>query len=317
MKPASAPRLLPGILCATSLFAFLCHPLPAQEAVLELDEIYGEVDGRTLLLDVGLPPGHEPGAPPLPGVILIHGGGWAMGSKDDFRWLTRKLPLEGQGYVVFAVNYRLTSDGRSRWPDQLDDVQRAVRWVRSQAERYGVDPERIGAVGGSAGGMLATFLGLVETQEPDDPELAPHSSRVQAVATLAGPVDLADESFLAEGPGDWVRGLVAKLLEGPEETLEERRHAASPIHEVREGAAPFLILHGELDDIVPVAHGQRLHEALTEVSTPSQLVVFPDEGHAFLKPENQQRVAEELRGFLELHLHGKESASPSRALPSL
>ncbi|MEY4482911.1 MAG: Carboxylesterase NlhH, partial [Verrucomicrobiota bacterium] len=125
--------LLPLIACL-----FSC-PLLAEEFSVETDVVYGEIDGQKLLLDIGKPKAAS--ATLRPAVILVHGGGWCEGNKDGLRWLTEGLAREG--YVSFGINYRLMKDGKNLWPAQIDDVQRAVRWIRANAEKYGVDPARI------------------------------------------------------------------------------------------------------------------------------------------------------------------------------
>ena len=149
--------------------------------------VYGRVADELLLLDVHIPP-HR--ARPRPAVVLVHGGGMWTGSRADMAHPARQLARAG--YVAFAVDYRLVdaAAGRHRWPAQLDDVQRAVRWVRANAGRYGVDPGRVGAYGWSAGGQLAALLGTRDTRD-FAPANAGYSSRVTCVVALAGDVDLA------------------------------------------------------------------------------------------------------------------------------
>src|SRR4051812_33709683 len=124
-----------------------------------------------------------------PAVILIHGGAMAFGKRFDLDKLARSVAEAG--YVAFNIDYRLLSyDGMNQWPTQLDDVQLLVRWIRANAATYGVDAERIGALGHSAGGLLAAFLGTRETRDNSESTLAAYSSRVSCVVDLAGDVDL-------------------------------------------------------------------------------------------------------------------------------
>ena len=163
-------------------------PHVAEERVdVERDVVYGVVAGEPLLLDVyrSLPRGE-----PRPAVVLIHGGGMWTGSRAHMEHPAQQLARAG--YVAFSVDYRLVdaAAGRHRWPAQLDDVQRAVRWVRAHAADYGVDPMRVGAYGWSAGGQLAALLGTRDTRDATAP-LASYPSRVACVVDLAGDVDLA------------------------------------------------------------------------------------------------------------------------------
>ena len=106
--------------------------------------------------------------------------------------------LASYGLAAFAVDYRLLQGTHNRWPAQLDDVQRAVRWVRANAAKYGVSPNRIGAFGHSAGATLASLLGMEETRDNSDASVAKYSSKVQAVVDVSGPSDFT--TFL--GPED-------------------------------------------------------------------------------------------------------------------
>ena len=125
----------------------------------EKNVVYGEAGGKPLLLDI-----YRPAGPKTirPGVILIHGGGWVEGDKSVMREMANSLTKAG--YVAISVGYRLAKDDDSRYPAQVDDVRRAVRWVRANANRVGVDPNRLGAFGPSAGGHLVAMLGT--TDEP-------------------------------------------------------------------------------------------------------------------------------------------------------
>jgi len=155
-----------------------------------------------LKLDIYHPPNQ--GASSRPAVILIHGGGWTSFDKSTMRGMGEFLARAG--YVAFAVDYRLFHGSNNRWPAQLDDVQRAVRWVRANAAKYGVDPDHIGAFGHSAGAQLACLLGMENTRDNSDSSLAKYSSRVQAVVDTSGPVD-----FTRDQAADGVAFLTAFL----------------------------------------------------------------------------------------------------------
>jgi acetyl esterase/lipase len=160
---------------------------------------YALVNGQPLLLDVYQPAGHISG--PRPAVVLIHGGGWTSLDKSTMRGMAPLLARSG--FAAFSVDYRLLQGSENRWPAQLDDVQRAVRWLRANAAEYDVNPDRIGAFGHSAGGQLAALLGMEETRDNSDPALAKYSSRVRAVVDVSGPTDFTSqhdpdgEAFLA------------------------------------------------------------------------------------------------------------------------
>src|SRR5829696_2129364 len=154
---------------------------------VERGVVYGAVAGESLLLDVYR---SLPHANPRPAVILVHGGGMWTGSRIHME--DPALQLARAGYVAFSVDYRLVDAtvGQHRWPAQLDDVQRAVRWVRAHAADYGVDPDRIASYGWSSGAHLATMLGVRDTRDNSDPALADYASRVNSVVSLSADLDL-------------------------------------------------------------------------------------------------------------------------------
>ena len=217
---------------------------------------YGHAGGQPLLLDVYRPPARDA---PRPAVLLFHGGALVSGDRTDMA--DAGLGLALAGYVAFAVGYRLFSeaDGTSRWPAQLDDAQMAVRWVRTHAAAYGVDPARVAAYGASSGGQLAAFLATRETRANADPALAAASSRVISAVDLAGPVDWTIPLL-----ADSINAVTAAVLGGtaaaPPPPAAYRDF--SPIAFVDAKTAPFLILHGLADSIVPIANARRMTDAL-------------------------------------------------------
>jgi len=155
------------------------------EISVQQDVEYGVHGKEKLLLDIYLPLG--PSTKPRPAVVLIHGGAWSSLDKGTMRNMAAFLARSG--FVAVSVNYRLLQENENLWPAQLDDVQRAVRWLRSNAEKYSVDASHIGAFGHSAGAQLAALLGMEDTRDNSDAALAKYSSRVQAVVDVSGPVD--------------------------------------------------------------------------------------------------------------------------------
>jgi arylsulfatase len=239
-----------------------------------------------VLLDLYLP--EKTPAAPLPVVVWVHGGGWSKGSKENppLAWLA------AEGYAVASINYRLS--WVARWPAQIDDVRAALRWLRANAAKHGLDPGRIAVAGGSAGGHLAAIAG---TQAP--PAGEPVSSRVGAVIDLYGPADLPSmPANRADRPGeDAARTNGARLLGGPVRDRLELAREASALHHVSAGDAPFLILHGDRDPQVPLEQSQRLDAALRAAGVRSELVVLTGAGHGgkeFSAPEIRAKI----RAFL-------------------
>ena len=217
-----------------------------------------------------------------------------MRSKED--WSDNAAKLAEAGYVVFNLNYRLMKpDGTNPWPDQFDDIQRAVRWVRTNAETYGVDPDRVGAVGHSSGGQMVALLGTRETRDNSDPALADYSSRVTCVVDLAGDMDL-----MIPFPDAESNDLAAQFFGGTREEVPEVYRDASPITWVDAETVPFLILQGALGDPA-VEHSRLMTEALHEAEVEVVYAEFPDIDHFSV-------IAWELMGpltlaFLGSHLH--------------
>ncbi|MBW3632819.1 MAG: S9 family peptidase [Chloroflexi bacterium] len=198
------------------------------------------------------------------------------GSRADASMVEPARRLAEAGYVAFSIDYRLLhqSDRRNAWPTPLDDVQRAVRWVRANAATYAVDPERVAAYGVSAGGGLAAHLGVRETRDNSDPELTDYSSRVACVVDLAGPTD---GTIPSSNPGDLE--FAAAFLGGTFTEIPDVYRDASSLSHVDEESAPFLVVHGAQDTVVPVEHARRLVAVLRKAGIDVDYVEFPDAGH--------------------------------------
>jgi len=241
------------------------------------DVVYGEVAGTPLLLDV-MQLASEREAP-RPAIVLFHGGGLVYGSRSDVFEPLGKLVQAG--YVTFNVEYRLFNEitGANPWPAQLDDAQRAVRWVRANAATYGVDPERVAAYGHSSGGTLAAALGVRETRDDSDPALAGISSRVNCVVDLSGDMDLT-----IPYPDPMWTEINAAMLGGTPEEVPGAYRDASPLYQVDAESAPFLVLHGAEDTDTPVEHSRRLVAALQAADVEVIYGQFPGGGHLYTAP---------------------------------
>jgi len=255
----------------------------------EENVIYATVNGTALHLDVFEPP--DRANQTRPGIILIHGGAWMSFDKSTMSGMGRFLSRSG--FVAFAVDYRLFKGTENRWPAQLDDVQRAVRWVRANAAKYGVNPNRIGAFGHSAGAQLAALLGMENTRDNSDPALAQYSSKVQAVVDISGPSD-----FTTDRDAD---AFFTSFLGGDYTKHSELWRDASPVFHVAKDDAPFLIIHGMQDKEVPVSQSQELNDKLAAAGVPVSLIKV-DDVHTFEAPENRRLVATESREFFNKYL---------------
>ena len=262
---------------------------------------YARINGKPLLLDIYYP---ENAKGPLPLVVWVHGGAWLIGNKDR----TPALFLTGSGYVVASINYRFTDE--AIFPAQIFDCKSAIRWLRANAKLYGIDKNRIGVWGGSAGGHLVALLGTsggVRELE-GDVGVIKQSSRVQAVCDWYGPTDLIKISqhpaagnerdpYAAIGP-------VVKLLGGPVSENKEKAAQASPITYITKDNPPFLIMHGSRDSTVPLDQSQIFYEALKRAGVDVTYHVIEGASHGgpgFNTPEVRNMVREFFDEKLKKH----------------
>ena len=251
---------------------------PGVKALKDLE--YGKAGGQPLRLDLYLP---EKGDPPLPLIIWIHGGAWMAGSKDS---PSPALRFTANGYAVAQVGYRLSQT--ARFPAQIHDCKAAVRWLRANAAKYKLDPNKFIAWGGSAGGHLVALLGTsggVAELEGNDNDLK-ESSRVQAVVDWFGPTDFlhigdaaSDQRHNAPDSPE------SKLIGGALLENKDKAAKASPITYVSKAAPPFLIMHGDRDRTVPFNQSELLYAALKKAGVDATLVPMKGAGHGFGGPE--------------------------------
>jgi acetyl esterase/lipase len=196
----------------------------------------------------------------VPALVFIHGGAWRSGNKNDYRFYCCRYAE--RGYVAVTVGYRFTQE--APFPAAVNDAKCAVRWLRANAQQYGVDADKIAVLGGSAGGHLSMMVGY----SADMPELEGDgghggvSSRVQAVVNLYGPTDMTVE-FAQDKP------VVIEFLGGKQfSEAPELWAQASPMTYVTKDDPPTLILHGTTDDVVPVNQADLLAAKLAEIGVP-------------------------------------------------
>jgi acetyl esterase/lipase len=230
-------------------------------------------------LDVYVPAG--PG--PFSVILWIHGGGWEAGSKDSPGMVTG---LMWSGYVIASTNYRYSS--QAPFPAQIEDVKSAIKLLRKNAKEYKLDPFRIGVSGGSAGGHLAALLGTSGDEE----------TKIQAVCDFYGPTDVA-----AMSPPTATNNPITKLLGGTTGVKAELAKQANPITYVDANDPPFLIFHGDKDNVVPLSQSELLDAALKKAGVESKLIVIPGAGHGNgIMIDSTQK---EMRSFFDRHLKAK------------
>ena len=236
------------------------------------DIVYNTVDGEELKLDIYFP--SHMGDQPLPAVIYVHGGAWIAGKKTGGTGLQDLKALVEEGFIGVSIDYRLAP--KYKFPAQIQDVKCAIRFLRENADRYHIDPDRIGLLGSSAGGHLVALAGVADESAGFD--VGPYldqSSRVQAVVDMFGPADLT----LAEGSKNM---LLLKVFGSTDpKTLAE----ASPVSYITPDDPPFLIIHGDRDQTVSVNQSIRLYNALRKKGVEATLLIVENAGHGF-KPED-------------------------------
>jgi acetyl esterase/lipase len=267
--------------------------IPSTVSVLQ-DIVYGSPGGRELRLDVVM----QKAVPetPRPAIVFIHGGSWKFGSKGQFRrqaaWLADRLNIFGA-----CIEYRLS--GEAQFPAALQDAKCAVRWVRSVAERYAIDPKRVAVCGGSAGGHLSSMMAVsngVEAYEGNGGH-ADFSSDVQLAILFNGEFDMWD---LVEK-----RSLIDAMnafFGGSSEEIPKRYDEASPIQRLTEETPPMLFLHGDQDRCVSHEQALAMVRRLTELNVPAEVEVYEGKPHAWFNKDPDWRITiERVEPFLKKH----------------
>jgi len=265
---------------------------PAPEGVSIQTEVAYLPAGRTEKADLYTPTKRDSSVK-SPAVLIIHGGGWTGGDKGAAREFNIGTTLALNGYVGFSINYTLAAKGKPTWPQNLHDCKTAVRWLRKNAERLQLDPERIGVIGGSAGGHLAALVAVTGPEDKLDPkEDANVSCRVNCVIDLYGPIDFA-------GREDNV------MIGKSKAAAPELYKAATPLTYLDKADPPVLILHGSADATVDVKQSEIFAAALKAAGIEHELIVVPGAPHTFHLQPKQQDLRPAVLGFLGKHLKAK------------
>lgn len=250
------------------------------------DIVYATVGSTQLHMDIGLP--EKMPDTPLPVVVWIHGGGWKTGT---YKW-NRSAWFVKHGYASVSVQYRFID--QARFPAQIHDCKAAIRFLRANAGKYGIDPNRIGVWGGSAGGHLAALLGTsggIKELEGESGN-AGQSSRVQAVCEWYGPNDLA-MGIRDPEPGRKKPPLLVQFLGATLEEKPELYKLASPITHISKDGPPFLIVHGDADELVPFTQAQVFYDALKKAGVDATLIKVKGGNHG-LTAKGMQPSEEEI-----------------------
>jgi acetyl esterase/lipase len=306
------PKPLALISCCTLIFVSQTlaqkpapkPPSPPAGFAAEYDVKYVPDGDAAQSLDIYFP--ERPSDKPLPLLVWIHGGAWRGGSKSQVPYLKQL----SRGYVAASVEYRFSQ--KAKFPAQIQDCQAAIRWLRANARKYSIDPDRIGVGGASAGGHLSALVGTSGGAKafPMIGGNEDQSDRVQAVCDIFGPanfwtvVNQANEDQSVKNIFKWNEGdpysdlIGAKLGED-----KEKCDAVSPVRYVTKDDPPFLILHGDRDALVPYAQSVELSDQLAKTGVEVTLQRMPGAGHggpAFDLPA----VAQLTNSFFDKHLKG-------------
>jgi len=257
---------------------------------------FSEIDGQELKLDVHSPKETLPPGQRRPAILQIHGGAWIIGDKRE-QGQPLMSHLAANGWVCVNANYRLSP--KVEYPGHLVDCKAALAWMRDHADELGIDPEFICVTGGSAGGHLAALVGLTANDPTFQPGFTETDTSVAAAVPFYGVYDFTDEAG-NNGP-EFIKMLERMIMR---RSLEDHRQDFldySPMHRVHRDAPPFMIIHGELDTLAPVAEARRFRTALDDVSE-QEVVYLELEGtqHAFdgLWSNRTRRTIEGVERFL-------------------
>ena len=280
-------------------------PAVPEGVIVHRDLVFAEREQRPLLLDVYLP--EQASDEHVPVILFLFGGGWEAGNRHQLRRFgLHEYPL--QGYAVVTADYRYIED--AIFPAQIEDVQSAIRWVRENAQTYGFDTGRVGVMGPSAGGHLASLAGtLNQPGEPGYDTDSAHHTDVHAVVNFFGPSDfLQGDAHRLEDADPWNApdSSLSRLLGAPIETIPEKVAAANPITFIDGSEPPFLIVHGDEDALVPLHQSEILHEALQGAGVESELVVVEGGGHGYGGDFYSDKPSLAVQAFFKEHLLDKE-----------
>jgi acetyl esterase/lipase len=242
---------------------------------LDRDIVFATINGHALKLDIAYPKDNKG---KLPAVVYIHGGGFEMGDKPT----DQAVFFAKNGFVGVAIEYRLS--GEAKFPAAIHDCKTAIRWTRANAKKYGIDPDKIGVIGESAGGYLVAIMGTSggDSYFEGDGPYREYSSNVQAVVDLFGPIDFALKGASASNKDqNTANDPRSKFLGKPVQEAPELVKKANPVTYVDANDPPTLMIHGEKDTGVVIQQSELLFDALTKVGVRARLVCVKNAGHGF------------------------------------
>ena len=285
-RPIMHTRLLPGLFAlVTCTAAALGLARPDDAIVFDRDVVYTTRPDPTgdiqLKLNLARPTGEGKNRPCI---VAIHGGAWRAGNREQLDTLVQELAK--QGYVAATVSYRFCP--KDRFPAQVEDCAAAVRFLRANADKYGIDPTRFGAIGFSAGAHLSMMLGVLDCADGfgicgTDPK---DSGKVQAVVSFFGPTLLCAPDIPQQS-----KGLVAEFVGPDPEGLEDRLRVASLLTYITPGDAPTLMFQGTKDPLVPDTQPGLLLEAMSKAGVAGRAEIIAGAGHGWGGAELERTIS--------------------------
>ncbi len=280
-----------ALLCLTGPSVRPAHAQAADAVVIENNIEYSNPAETHLQLNMARPAGEGP----FPAVVCIHGGGFRAGTRDGYNGLIKKLAE--RGYVAVTVSYRLAP--KHPFPAAVHDVKAAVRFLRANAKRFRLNPDRIGVTGGSAGGTLAHMLGVTEgvkSLEGPGPHLE-HSSKVQCVVNYFGATDFT-KSY---GKSVDAHEVLPLYLGGNVEQARQAHINSSPLYWVTPLAAPTLLIHGTQDNYVHVEQAEWIYDRFKAAGVETEFIRLEGAGHGF-KGADAEKAEAALFAYFDKHL---------------
>jgi acetyl esterase/lipase len=280
----------------TALLLVAAPPVRADEVTIDADVVYGHKDGMALTYDV-LRPAKQNGA----GILLIQSGGWYSTWQEPKNFVGGGKAWLDKGFTLFIVRHG--SAPKYTVPEAVADVKRCVRAIRMKAKGFGVDPERLGVTGGSAGGHLSLMIGTTGDDGNADArdEVLRQSSRVAAVVSIFPPTDL--RGFTTDPPAEIKKHPGLK----PPLTFDAKLEPeVSPALKVTPKCPPTLLIHGDKDLLVPIEHSHGMMKALEKEKVTCKLVTVEGAAHGFSAKQNAEVVLPAMVAWFEAHLAGKK-----------
>lgn len=260
---------------------------------------------------------YEPAATtqPVPVVVVIHGGGWIAGTKEER--VLEMMPYLQMGFAAVNVEYRLAQSALA--PAAVEDCRCALHWVFANAKKYNFDPSRVVLQGGSAGGHLVLMTGMVTPAAGFDHTCFtdgdnvwsenPGTGKDPRVAAIVNWFGIADVLEQLHGPN--AKGYTVAWL-GDQPNADEIAKRVSPINYVNKNNPPIITIHGDKDQLVPYEESVRLHKALDAAGVTNELITMPGAGHGGFTYEQNQKAWAAIREFLKKNVKGLAESSPAK-----